>query len=168
MLAINNIKKHSAGFLRIKSDPLATKTINLLMRDGKRSKAEKVLFKALQALDKIYPGQAIHIFYLAIISAKQDIGVRLKPKSKKGRQKQSYNVYIPRIISSDRGLSLGIRSILKVSREKSQISSLPFWKSLSHELLQASQNKGEVILKKYKVHGLAISNKRKAHFGFRR
>ncbi|CAN0442853.1 unnamed protein product, partial [Ectocarpus sp. 8 AP-2014] len=36
---------------RIKSDPLVTKMINLLMRHGKRSKAEKFLFKALQALD---------------------------------------------------------------------------------------------------------------------
>lgn len=154
--------------LQVKTDPLAAKMINLLMRHGKRSKAEKVLSKALQALDKKYPGRSIHIFYLAVIAAKQDIGVRLKPKPKKSRNRQSFNIYLPRLISSSRGLGLGIRSILKASRDRSQISFLPLWESLSQELLQASQKKGEVVSKKYKVHGLALSNKRRVHFAIRR
>ena len=152
----------------IKNDPLGTKMINLLMRHGKRSKAEKVLSKALEALDKIYPGHSHHIFYLAIIFSKQNISVRIKPKSKKGRKRQSYNVYLPRIVSPVCGLNLGIRSIIKVSEERSRISSLPFWESLSIELLQASQNKGDVVAKKYKIHDLAVSNKRRVHFGLRR
>ena len=98
MLVKENKNNHIYS-LRFKSDPLVTKMINLLMRHGKRSKAEKVLSKALQALDKEYPGQALHIFYLAIIAVKQDIAVRLKPKPKKRRNKQSYNVYLPRVIS---------------------------------------------------------------------
>lgn len=161
MLVENKNNNYS---LRVKSDPLATKMINLLMRHGKRSQAEKVLSRALDSLDKDYPGQAIHIFYLGVIAAKQDIAVRLKPKPKKGRNKQSYNVYLPRVISPTRGLGLGIRSLLKASRERSQASFLPFWESLSKELLQASQNKGEVVAKKYKLHGLAVSNKRRVHF----
>lgn len=167
-MLVKNIENDFKYSLRIKSDPLATKMINLLMRHGKRSKAEKVLSKSLQALDKAYPGQSLNIFYLAIILSKQDISVRLKPKSKKGRQRQSYNVYLPRMVSPICGLSLGIRSILKASKERSRLSSLPFWESLSRELLQASQNKGDVIAKKYKIHDLAISNKRRVHFGLRR
>ncbi|CAN0340291.1 unnamed protein product [Ectocarpus sp. 4 AP-2014] len=152
---------------RIKSDPLVTKMINLLMRHGKRSKAEKILFKALQVLDKAYPGQATHIFYLAIIAVKQDIAVRIKPKPKKRRNKQSFNVYLPRVISPTCGLNLGMRSILKTSRERSQLSLSPLWESLSQELLQASQGKGKVVAKRYKVNKLAISNKRKVHFAIR-
>lgn len=154
--------------LRFKSDPLAAKMIHILMRHGKRSKAEKVLFKALSALDKAYPGQAMTIFYLAVISAKPDIAVRLKPKPNKSRNRHSFNVYLPRVISPARGLSLGIRSILKSSQDRAKSSFSPFWESLSQELLQASQNKGEVIGKKYKIHGLAVSNKRRVHFGIRR
>ncbi|CAM9207737.1 unnamed protein product [Ectocarpus sp. 12 AP-2014] len=167
MLATEN-KNNFVHLNRIKSDPLVTKMINLLMRDGKRSKAEKILFKALEALDKIYPGQATHIFYLAIIAVKQDIAVRIKPKPKKRRNKQSFNVYLPRVISSTCGLSLGMRSILKTSRERSQLSLLPLWESLSQELLQASQSKGKVVEKRYKVNKLAISNKRKVHFAIYR
>ncbi|CAM9149540.1 unnamed protein product [Ectocarpus sp. 6 AP-2014] len=152
---------------RIKSDPLVTKMINLLMRHGKRSKAEKILFKALQVLDKVYPGQATHIFYLGIIAVKQDIAVRIKPKPKKRRNKQSFNVYLPRVVSPTCGLNLGMRSILKTSRERSQLSLSPLWESLSQELLQASQSKGKVVAKRYKVNKLAISNKRKVHFAIR-
>ncbi len=160
-------KKNHLYFVNFKSDPLITKMINLLMRHGKRSKAEKVLFRAFSDLDKQYSGQSIHIFYLAVIAAKQDIAVRLKPKPKKRRNKQSYNVYLPRLISPVCGLSLGIRAILKASRERSQASFLPLWESLSQELLQASQDKGEVVAKRYSVNKLAVSNKRRVHFGIR-
>lgn len=162
------VKKNKYYSLRFKNDPLVTKMINLLMRNGKRSKAEKVLSKAFQALDKKYPGQALHIFYLAIIAVKQDIAVRVKPKPKKRRNKQSYNVYLPRVVSPSCGLSLGVRSILKASRERSQVSLSPFWESLSQELLQASQDKGDVVTKRYSVNKLAVSNKRRVHFGTRR
>lgn len=161
MLKTNNNYLYS---LRVKSDPLATKMINLLMRHGKRSKAEKVLSRALQNLDKNYPGQALHIFYSGVINVKQDVAVRLKPKPRKSRNKQSYNIYLPRVISPVCGLGLGIRSIIKASKDRSQSSFLPLWESLSQELLQASQNKGGVVEKKYKVHGLALSNKRRVHF----
>lgn len=161
-------KNNSVYLNRIKSDPLVTKMINLLMRHGKRSKAEKILFKSLEALDKIYPGQATHIFYLAIIAVKQDIAVRIKPKPKKRRNKQSFNVYLPRVISPACGLSLGMRSILKTSRERSQLSLSPLWESLSQELLQASQSRGKVVANRYSVNKLAISNKRKVHFAIHR
>ncbi|CAN0592097.1 unnamed protein product [Ectocarpus sp. 12 AP-2014] len=167
-MLVKEDKNNFVHLNKIKSDPLVTKMINLLMRHGKRSKAEKILFKALQALDKIYPGQATHIFYLAIIGVKQDIAVRVKPKPKKRRNKQSFNVYLPRVISPICGLSLGMRSILKTSRERSQLSFLPLWESLSQELLQASQSKGKVVEKRYKVNKLAISNKRKVHFAIHR
>lgn len=154
--------------LKVKSDPLVKKMINLLMKDGKRSKAEKVLFKSFQALDKTYPGQSMHIFYLAIIAAKQDIAVRLKPKPKKRRNKQSFDIYLPRVISPIRGLNLGIRSILKASQARTKQSFVPLWESLSFELLQASQNKGEVVTKRYNISRLASSNKRRVHFTIRR
>nr|YP_010206417.1 ribosomal protein S7 [Alaria praelonga]UAX19929.1 ribosomal protein S7 [Alaria praelonga] len=158
-------KKKSIKFLGIKSDPLVKKMINLLMHDGKRSKAENVLNKALQALDKDYPGRAIHIFYLGILAVRQDIGVRLKPKPKTRRNKQSFNVYLPRVISPICGLNLGMRSLLKASRDRPM--ACPLWENLSKELLKASQNKGEVVSKRYSLNKLAVSNKRRIHFGVR-
>ncbi|CAM9150149.1 unnamed protein product [Ectocarpus fasciculatus] len=167
-MLVKENKDNSVYLNRIKSDPLVTKMINLLMRHGKRSKAEKILFKSLEVLDKIYPGQAMHIFYLAILAAKQDIAVRIKPKPKKRRNKQSFDVYLPRVISPVCGLNLGMRFILKTSRERSRLSLSPLWESLSQELLQASQSKGKVVANRYSVNKLAVSNKRKVHFAIHR
>lgn len=163
--ASSHEQTQSSKFLGIKSDPLVKKMINLLMRDGKRSKAENVLNKALQSLDRDYPGRAIHIFYLGILAVRQDIGVRLKPKPKTRRNKQSFNVYLPRLLSPICGLNLGMRSLLKASRDQSITS--PLWENLSKELLKASQNKGEVVNKRYSLNKLAVSNKRRIHFGVR-
>ena len=63
------------------------------------------------------------------------------------------------------GLHLGMRSLLKASRDRSSIS--PLWENLSKELLKASQNAGEVIDKRYSLNKLAGSNKRRIHFGIR-
>ena len=60
---IKYVRSTNQIFLGIKSDPLVEKMINLLMRDGKRSKAEQVLNKVFQVLDERYPGRALHIFY---------------------------------------------------------------------------------------------------------
>lgn len=166
MLSKETTNKESFNFLGVKSDPLVKKMINLLMRDGKRSKAEKVLNKAFQALDRKYPGRSLHIFYLGIFEAKRDVGVRLKPKPKTRSKVIPYSVYIPFIISPIRGLNLGMRAILKASKERS--SSLPFWENLSQEFIQASQGKGEVITNKYILNRLAGSNKRRAHLSVRR
>nr|QWK44488.1 ribosomal protein S7 [Desmarestia aculeata] len=162
----NKKNKESFNFLGVKSDPLVKKMINLLMRDGKRSKAENVLDKAFQALDHKYPGRALHIFYLGIFEAKRDVGIRLKPKPKSRSQTNPYNVYIPYTISPLCGLNLGMRAILKASRERPLSS--PFWDNLSQEFVQASQGKGDVISKKYILNRLAGSNKRRAHLSIRR
>lgn len=158
--------KESFNFLGIKNDPLLKKMVNLLMRNGKRSKAENVLNKALQSLDKRYPGRALHIFYFGVFEARRDIGIRLKPKPKKRRKISSYNVYLPYTISPIRGLNLGIRAILDATRDRP--SSNPFWVNLSQEILQASQGKGDVVAKRYSLNKLADSNKRRVHLGVRR
>ena len=158
--------KELFNFLGIKSDPLVKKMINLLMRDGKRSKAENVLNKAFQALDQDYPGRALHIFYFGVFEARRDIGIRLKPKPKKRRKTNSYNVYLPYKVSPIRGLTLGMRALLRASRERSLSS--PFWENLSQEFLEASQGKGAVVEKRYSLNKLADSNKRRVHFGIRR
>ena len=71
-MLVRNKNFNSNNSLRFKSDPLVTKMINLLMRHGKRSKAEKILSKAFQVLDKKYPGQALYICLLYTSDAADD------------------------------------------------------------------------------------------------
>lgn len=159
-----NVKiKENFNFLGIKKDPLVGKMINLLMKNGKRSKAEKVLNKAFHMLDEKYPGRALHIFYFGVFEARRDIGIRLKPRAKKRRAVNSYSVYLPHTIPAVRGLNLGMRAILAASRRRSTLR--PFWDNLSQEILEASLGRGEVVTKRYSLNKLADSNKRRVHLG---
>nr|YP_009341729.1 ribosomal protein S7 [Sargassum aquifolium]YP_010401938.1 ribosomal protein S7 [Sargassum feldmannii]ALE29495.1 ribosomal protein S7 [Sargassum aquifolium]UQV81113.1 ribosomal protein S7 [Sargassum feldmannii] len=159
-----NVKiKENFNFLGIKKDPLVGKMVNLLMKNGKRSKAEKVLNKAFQLLDEKYPGRALHIFYFGVFEARRDIGIRLKPRAKKHRAVNAFSVYLPYTISSVRGLNSGMRALLAASRRRS--ASRPFWYNLSQEILEASLGRGEVVSKRYSLNKLADSNKRRVHLG---
>ena len=100
----------------------------------------------------------IPIFYFSVFEAKRDIGIRLKPKSKKRRKINYFNTYVPYTKSSLKGLNLEMRSLLKSSRERS--TSRPFWENLSQEILLASLGKGEVVTKRYSLNKLADPNKR--------
>nr|YP_009330413.1 ribosomal protein S7 [Coccophora langsdorfii]ANS72185.1 ribosomal protein S7 [Coccophora langsdorfii] len=163
----SNIKKKRIfNFLGIKKDPLVGKMINLLMKNGKRSKAENVLNRVFQILDEKYPGRALHIFYFGVFEARRDIGIRLKPRPKKRRIDNTFSVYLPYMISSSKGLNLGMRLFLESSRRRS--TSRPFWDNLSQEILESSLGKGEVVTKRYSLNKLADSNKRRVHLGSRR
>nr|YP_009058550.1 ribosomal protein S7 [Sargassum hemiphyllum]AIM19573.1 ribosomal protein S7 [Sargassum hemiphyllum]UDY71297.1 ribosomal protein S7 [Sargassum hemiphyllum var. chinense] len=159
-----NVKlKDTFNFLGIKKDPLVGKMINLLMKNGKRSKAEKVLNRAFQMLDEKYPGRALHIFYFGVFEARRDIGIRLKPRAKKRRAVNAYSVYLPYSISPLRGLNSGMRALLVASRRRP--STRPFWDNLSQEILESSLGKGEVVSQRYSLNKLADSNKRRVHLG---
>ena len=158
--------KENFNFLGIKKDPLVGKMVNLLMKNGKRSKAENVLNKAFQILDGKYPGRALHIFYFGVFEARRDIGIRLKPRAKKRRRANTFSVYLPYAIPAVKGLHLGMRALLDASRKGP--SSKYFWENLSQEILEASLGKGEVVTKRYSLNKLADSNKRRVHLGYRR
>nr|YP_010390262.1 ribosomal protein S7 [Sargassum nigrifolium]UPV69777.1 ribosomal protein S7 [Sargassum nigrifolium] len=159
-----NVKiKETFNFLGIKKDPLVGKMINLLMKNGKRSKAETVLNRAFRMLDEKYPGRALHIFYFGVFEARRDIGIRLKPRAKKRRALNAFSVYLPYTISPVRGLNSGMRALLAASRRRS--ATRPFWDNLSHEILESSLGRGEVVTTRYSLNKLADSNKRRVHLG---
>nr|YP_009050501.1 ribosomal protein S7 [Sargassum fusiforme]AIG23768.1 ribosomal protein S7 [Sargassum fusiforme]QJC59475.1 ribosomal protein S7 [Sargassum fusiforme] len=161
--SLNVLLKENFNFLGIKKDPLVGKMINLLMKNGKRSKAEKVLNKAFQMLDEKYPGRALHIFYFGVFEARRDIGIRLKPRAKKRRAVNAFSVYLPYTIPPVRGLNSGMRALLAASRKRPSTKS--FWENLSQEILESSLGRGEVVIKRYSLNKLADSNKRRVHLG---
>ena len=162
-ISLNVKLKETFNFMGIKKDPLVGKMINLLMKNGKRSKAEKVLNSAFQLLDEKYPGRALHIFYFGVFEARRDIGIRLKPRAKKRRAVNTFSVYLPYTISPVRGLNSGMRALLAASRRRS--ATRPFWDNLSQEILESSLGKGEVVTTRYSLNKLANSNKRRVHLG---
>ena len=165
MRSFNELQK-SFNYSNIKFDPLVKKMTNLLMRNGNRSKAELILKKTFQCLESSYPGFSLHIFYLGVFEARRDIGVRAKPRNKKKKKKvAAFDTYTPYNISPLKGVSLGMRDIVKISKEG--VASAPFWENLSGEILKCALGKGKAVSNRYKINELAKVNSRRVHFGVR-
>lgn len=142
-----------------KTDPLTLKMVNLLMREGKKEKAEKFLYKIFCFIEENYPGEALNIFYLAVFHTQLLVGVRLKAKGKKKRRNiNTKNIFTPYFLSNTRSQTIAIRSLFVSGKNRSL--SHPLWQNLSEELLEAALNKGIIIEKRYETHKIAKNNKR--------
>lgn len=145
--------------LNFKTDPLISKMINLLMREGKKEKAEKFLHKIFCFIEENYPGEALNIFYLAVFHTQLSVAVRLRAQGKKYRRNiNTKNVFTPYFLSDTRGQTLAIRSLFISGKNRSL--SRPLWQNLSEEFLEAAFNKGSIVEKRYEIHKIAKNNRR--------
>lgn len=133
-----------------------TKFINYIMKDGKKSVAERLVYNALNVLEK--KGQnPLETFEKAIqnVGPKQEV----RPRRVGGASYQ-----VPVEVKGDRKMALAIRWILQAARSKSNKEFHTFEEKLAQELLDASQNLGAAIKKRDTVQKSADANRAFAHF----
>ena len=136
---------------------LASKFINCLMWDGKKSVAESVFYDALDAIhEKIKDVEPIEVFTQALENVKPNIEVRSKRVGGASYQ-------VPMQVSRNRQQSLAIRWILGAVREK---KGRPTADKLAAELLAAYNREGTAMTKRDNVHRMADANKAFAHFAW--
>jgi len=136
---------------------LASKFINCLMWDGKKSIAEGVFYGALEILDEKVPDESpIQVFTQAVENVKPSIEVRSKRVGG-----ATYQVPMP--VPSKRQQSLSIRWILEACRGK---KGRPMRERLAEELLAAYKREGAAMSKREQVHRMAEANKAFAHFAW--
>jgi small subunit ribosomal protein S7 len=146
----------------LKPDPkyrslLASKFINCLMWDGKKSTAEAVFYDALDAIgEKIKDAEPIDVFTQALENVKPNIEVRSKRVGGASYQ-------VPMQVSRTRQQSLAIRWILQSIREK---KGRPTSEKLAAELTAAYNREGAAMTKRENVHRMADANKAFAHFAW--
>lgn len=133
---------------------LVQRFINRLMRDGKKSKAEKIVYKALEVCAKRENKPPIEIFERALQNCMPVVEVR--PRRVGG---QTYQV--PTDVPPDRRRTLAIRWLIESARKRSGKSMI---EKLSAELLDAYNGQGATIKKRDDVHRMAEANKAFAHF----
>lgn len=151
-------KVNNQLYFSFKLDPLISKMINLLMKEGKKEKAEKILYKIFYFLEENYPGEALNILYLAVFNTQTFIGVRLKAQGKKFRRNTKVNnVFTPYFLLDTRSQVLAIRSLFIAGQNRS--SSRPLWENLSEELLEAAFYRGSIVEKCHDTHKIANNNK---------
>ncbi len=152
----------TASRKQLKGDPvhgslLASKFINCLMWDGKKSNAQRVFYDALEDIQKRIPDQpAIEVFTQAVENVKPNIEVRSKRVGGASYQ-------VPMQVNRVRQQSLAIRWILIVIREK---KGRPTHKKLAEELVAAYKREGAAMTRRENVHRMADANKAFAHFAW--
>ena len=135
-------------------DILAGQFINYLMRRGKKSRAEKIFYDAVDILTKKAGQPGIHVVKKAIDNVRPILEV--KPRRVGGATYQ-----VPVEVVSERSIALALRWIIAYAEEKSEHSMA---EKLAAELLSASKNEGASIKKKEDTHKMAEANKAFAHF----
>ncbi|MBR6481536.1 MAG: 30S ribosomal protein S7 [Thermoguttaceae bacterium] len=152
--------KITASKKQLKPDPvygsvLASKFINCLMWDGKKTAAQKIFYDALNILaEKVADVPSIDVFTTALENVKPAIEVRSKRVGG-----ASYQVPMP--VRANRAQSLSIRWILAAVRDK---KGQPSAQKLAAQLLAAYNKEGEAFTKRENVHKMAEANKAFAHF----
>lgn len=133
---------------------LVTKFINGLLRDGKRSVAEQILYTAIDISNQKANAQGIEIFQKAIDNVKPYLEVR-------SRRVGGATYQVPVEIRHDRQQALAIRWIIGYARSRSEKTMA---EKLAGELLAAAKNEGASIKKREDTHKMAEANKAFAHF----
>ena len=150
--------KSTAQYL--KPDPkfgsmLATKIINKIMLDGKKSTAQAVFYEALDlASQKLPDVEPVEIFTQAIENAKPMVEVRSKRVG-------GANYQVPREVKKNRQQSLAIRWVIDNSRKK---KGKPMAQRLAEEFVDAYNGTGASVQCKENIHKMADANKAYAHY----
>jgi small subunit ribosomal protein S7 len=128
--------------------------INYVMKDGKKSTAEKVVYDALDKIKEITKEDPIKVFEQAL----ENVSPLLETASKRVG---GANYQVPVEVRPDRKFILSVRWIIGAARSK---KGKPMALKLAEELIAASKNEGAAIKKKQDTHRMAEANRAFAHF----
>ena len=128
--------------------------VNYLMRDGKKSVAEKVMYNALEKVKKDTGGEPLPIFEKALENVSPVMEVTT-------RRIGGANYQVPREVRQERKFMLAVRWLIGAAKKKSGKSMSD---RLAEELVLASKNEGAAIKKKQDTHRMAEANRAFAHF----
>lgn len=145
----------------IQSDPkynntLVAKFINYIMKEGKKSTAQRVVYDAFENIEKQVKKDPLEIFDLAIKNASPVLEV-------KSRRIGGAHYQVPREVRGERRIALAFRWIIQAAKSK---KGKPMAFKLANELIEASQNTGAAIKKKQDTHRMAEANRAFAHFAW--
>jgi small subunit ribosomal protein S7 len=136
---------------------LASKFINCLMHDGKKSVAQKVFYDALDIVKKKLPdAEPIEVFTQAVENVKPAIEVRSKRVGGAAYQ-------VPMQVNRTRQQSLAIRWLLIAVRERKGRAT---HEKLADEVVAAYNREGAAMSRRENVHRMADANKAFAHFAW--
>jgi len=132
------------------------KFMNVVMLDGKKAVAERIVYGALEQIAKKTGKDAIDTFTVAINNVKPVVEV-------KSRRVGGANYQVPVEVRPSRRLALAMRWVREAARKRGEKS---MDLRLAGELLDAAEGRGGAMKKRDEVHRMAEANKAFSHFRF--
>jgi small subunit ribosomal protein S7 len=144
---------------KIEADPrynslVIAKFINYIMRSGKKTVAQKVVYKALELVEEKVKKDPLDVFDQVI----KNVSPLLEVKS---RRIGGANYQVPIQVRAERRLTLAFRWIIEAAKSK---KGKPMSERLAMELIDAYGKQGAAIKKREDVHRMAEANRAFAHF----
>jgi small subunit ribosomal protein S7 len=132
------------------------KFINVVMKDGKKSIAEKIIYGALEELTEKKDATALEIFRQALDNISPMVEV-------KSRRVGGATYQVPVEVRAERRVALAMRWLVEASRKRGEKS---MGLRLAAEMGEAYDGKGSAVKKKEDTHRMAEANKAFSHFRF--
>jgi len=133
---------------------LVAKFVNNIMRRGKKSVAERILYGALDIIQERAKEDPLKLFEKSVSNVKPVIEV-------KSRRVGGATYQVPTEVRPERRTALAIRWLISYARERSEKS---MEEKLAAELIDAANNRGGAVKKREDVHKMAEANKAFAHY----
>jgi small subunit ribosomal protein S7 len=134
---------------------MLTQFVNVLMRDGKKSTAERIVYDTLDVIEGKTGGEdAVRIFKRGIDNLRPVVEVR-------SRRVGGSTYQVPVEVRPQRRAALAIRWLIDAARARNEKTMVD---RLTNEILDASNNRGTAIRHKENIHRMAEANRAFAHY----
>ena len=137
-------------------DQTVAKFINVMMLDGKKSIAERIIYGALDIIGDRGAEKPLDVFYDALDNIRPVVEV-------KSRRVGGATYEVPVEVRPSRRNALAMRWLVDSARNRSEKS---MTQRLAAELMDAAEKRGGAARKKDEVHRMAEANKAFSHFRF--
>jgi small subunit ribosomal protein S7 len=136
------------------NSPLVAKLVNMVMQQGKKSVAERIVYGAFERVsEKLEKGDPVDL----LLGALENIRPRLEVKS---RRVGGATYQVPVEIPFERQEGLGFRWMVNAATSR---KGTPMREALASEIIDAYNNTGSIVRKKDEVHKMAQANRAFAH-----
>ena len=135
-------------------DTTVTKFINMMMLDGRKGSAERILYGAMDLIHQRSGEDSLEIFKKALDNVKPIVEVR-------SRRVGGATYQVPVEVRANRRNSLAMRWIVQSARQRPEKN---MREKLAGELFEASQSRGGAVKKREDTHRMAEANKAFAHY----
>jgi small subunit ribosomal protein S7 len=133
-----------------------SKFMNVVMQDGKKSVSERIVYGALEQIEKKTGKAPLEIFSQALNNVKPIVEV-------KSRRVGGANYQVPVEVRPARRMALAMRWLREAARKRGEKS---MGQRLAGELMDAAEGRGGAMKKRDEVHRMAEANKAFAHYRF--